>query len=824
MLLSLAAPHSALLAQTTMGDSGAPAVVYTNPVLPHADPSILKWNGEYYLYATGNPIRAYHSTDLVHWTEIGPVLWGSEEPYAWNQTDVWAPEVIYRNGTFYMYYTASKASPDWRVGEMARRIGVATSESPAGPFVDSGEPLTPGWGIDGHVFRDPDSGKDYLFYSYLYDPRLPGAGLVVDSMPDPMRVGGRPSHVTRGSEWWEDKDADPQNGSLRYTNEGPTVLKKDGTYYLIYSGGSWDLPTYALAYAVSDRVMEGGLDGPGWTKVMPPILRSTPLVEAPGHNSVVKAPNNVDDITAYHARVVPFTGPGDRQTFVDRLYWNHERLYMQPPSTGGLPTPDLPLFRDLFDREGGLGSGWEVANGSWRIESAEASGSGTALIATEPLQHYLLEANVRLPARGGEAGVVAFRNGDDVVEVLLDAERRALRLAGRVGGEAVEGTSVPVEEGFRFDVYHQLLVTKNAHRLQVELDGVRVASLELEALDAAGRVGLLARGGRAYFDGIALTSWFRDAFDQPDDTWEISGGSWMVDEGALHQGAGGADRYVALKGEPAENYEFSASVRWRDEESSRSTAGIVAAATASGDLVLAGFDHEIWPFGRFHVRHVVNGQVVHSLSVETPRGFLFNVFHTISVTKQGEAFTFTLDGREIVAVRFPVGEARAGLYTEGVRAAFDDASLKRIVVPRNRVLNGSFEAERWPEEGNAAANPWRLTGGAMVNFCCAHSGLYRLLLRQPESVAEQTVRGLEPGSYTLWAWVTTRDAEGEVVVSPAGGAPVQQSVAGEGWHRVLVEFEVPPGSGEVTLRFSGRFEGNAPLVAVDDVYLFERGS
>ena len=35
--------------------------------------------------------------------------------------------------------------------------------------------------LDGHVFRDPDGGRDYLFYSYLYDPRLPGAGLVVDS-------------------------------------------------------------------------------------------------------------------------------------------------------------------------------------------------------------------------------------------------------------------------------------------------------------------------------------------------------------------------------------------------------------------------------------------------------------------------------------------------------------------------------------------------------------------------------------------------------------------------------------------------------------------
>src|SRR5690606_20872251 len=147
-------------------------------------------------------------------------------------------------------------------------------------------------------------------------------------------------------------------------------------------------------YAVSDRVMEGGLDGPGWRKVTPPILRSTPLVEGPGHNSVVKAPNNVDDITAYHARVVPFNGPGDRQTFIDRLYWNHDRLFMHTPSLGGLAAPELPAFRDLFDRaDGHPGLNWEVV-GSWRIENGEVSGSGTAAPALSVLDHYLLEANL----------------------------------------------------------------------------------------------------------------------------------------------------------------------------------------------------------------------------------------------------------------------------------------------------------------------------------------------------------------------------------------------------------------------------------------------
>src|SRR5216110_2018872 len=84
------------------------AQVYSNPILGDpghvdreiADPFVLKWNGEYYLYSSGDPILAWHSSDLVHWDSIGQVLSASSAPEAWNQADVWAPEVVYRNGKF----------------------------------------------------------------------------------------------------------------------------------------------------------------------------------------------------------------------------------------------------------------------------------------------------------------------------------------------------------------------------------------------------------------------------------------------------------------------------------------------------------------------------------------------------------------------------------------------------------------------------------------------------------------------------------------------------------------------------------------------------
>ena len=812
---------------------------YTNPVVGDpqkpgggiADPFILKWNGEYYLYCTGDPITAYHSTDLVNWDFIGPVLSSSKNADAWNQADVWAPEVVYRNGRFYLYYTAAKASPDWRVGEMTRRVGVAVSDSPAGPFVDAGQPVTPGWGIDGHVFKDPDTGEEFLFYSYLYEPRLPGAGIVADRMTAWDAVAGRPAHIVRGSEAWEDKDGDPNNGTLRYTNEGPTVIKRHGRYYLMYSGGSWDLPTYALAYAVSDSVLQGGLSGPGWRKVVPPILRSTNFVEAPGHNSLVKAPNNVDDICAYHARVVPFYGPGDRLTLIDRLYWMHDRMWMQPPMLAETAPPDRPLFADNFNRaDGPLGDHWQTVAGDWRVtgnqarQARSASGQSVALLQTEKLNNYVLEVNLRSAQANhsirAAIGVVAYyADADNHVDVWLDRDDRMLITAGRLKGENIAPQQTALPPGFRFDVWHQLLITRNGGRVTVALDGVNLQTRSFEM--GAGLAGLQTINTQGDFDGVALTSFYEDTFDDPAVNWTTKSGVWVAEEGALHQVAGGG-RSIALKGDAAENYEFTASVRVRDADSVTAKAGVVAAANDSDEMILAGFDKNIWPFARFHVQRLVKGESRESFSVDLPRGFDYDAYHTIRVVRQGAAFTFWLDEKETAAARFNPGAARPGLFTEGMRAAFDDCAMKRLIVPQNLLLNGSFETEQWGE--HAASNVWKLSGKARPNECCAHTGLRRLLITGGDGEARQQVTGLEPGRYTLIAWlINSGGVESEITVTPQGAAAKRAATASEKWTRVSVDFEIGKGHNSVTVAVGAKIKAGAQgFAAADDFYLFKQ--
>ena len=98
----------------------------------------------------------YTSTDMVNWTDHGIVA--SLKDFNWTDPEngAWAPQVIERNGKFYMYCPMP--------GQ--RGIGVLVADSPYGPFKDPiGKPLVKNSSddIDPTVFID-DDGQAYLYW------------------------------------------------------------------------------------------------------------------------------------------------------------------------------------------------------------------------------------------------------------------------------------------------------------------------------------------------------------------------------------------------------------------------------------------------------------------------------------------------------------------------------------------------------------------------------------------------------------------------------------------------------------------------------------
>lgn len=317
------------------------SIEYTNPVYPGGmpDPCVRLFNGCYYAYGTtgdtrlpdDRAFRVLTSTDLVHWEEAG----GALEPLDNHSLQYWAPEVVFHDGTYYLYYSAGTL-PDLHFG-----LRVATSKQPEGPYEDTGTPLQDGAGapffIDGHAYRDVD-GTWYMFYAKDFpntdDGYKAGTGIVVDRLLDMTRLEGRPQLVVRPRQEWTLFEAkrkmDLYGGNVFdwHTIEGPWVAKHDDRYYCFYSGSNFGTMKYGLDYVEAEKVTGPYTNQGEYARV----LRGVPeLVRGPGHHSIVIGPDGETEMVVYHAWNERMT---DREMCIDPLIWTSRGPRCLGPSIG----------------------------------------------------------------------------------------------------------------------------------------------------------------------------------------------------------------------------------------------------------------------------------------------------------------------------------------------------------------------------------------------------------------------------------------------------------------------------------------------------------
>jgi GH43 family beta-xylosidase len=489
---------------------------HTNPVHDGylGDPFVLKHNGEYYAYGTaplrGLTVPVLHSRNLVSWRSLGDALTLHDEAIE----ALWAPEVAYHNGTFYMYYSAGG-----KEGQ-GHRLRVASATHPAGPFEDSGVVLTPdeSFTIDAHPFRD-DDGQWYLYYCRDFlgaegGVRV-GTGIVVDRLLDMTRLAGERRTVVRPHADWQLYERQRVwYGRVWdwYTVEGPFVREHDGAYYCFYSGGAWKEPNYGVSYVVADHplgpfVSEGDAGGPK-------LLRTRPgWVVGPGHASMVHGPDNVHEYIVYHAWDPQHSA---RLMRVDRLDWTQRGPASPAPTLDPQPAPPLPTFQDWFDGPDGAPpnpAAWRVAGGEWRqrggelLQRSATARSAAALLKGGSLDRpYLLEANVRLAGPANERGcygVCLGRGMQDRTYLALAADGSSLLRSRNPRGDRQESRLKVPDPNFRGDAYHRLLVCVRSRRAEVWLDDVYLTSgFEVPC----GGAGLFTWGASAAFDGLSVTS------------------------------------------------------------------------------------------------------------------------------------------------------------------------------------------------------------------------------------------------------------------------------------------------------------------------------
>ncbi len=235
-----------------------------------ADPTIFYENGVYYLYGTttgnfpdGEGFQVYTSSDLKKWK--GPV--GAQNGLALKKGDAfgtkgfWAPQIFKFNGKYQIIYTADE------------NIAMAISDSPLGPFKsDSKAPMfNLGKQIDPFVFVDQD-GKKYLYHVRLTE----GNRIFVAELKEDL--SGIKEETLKecisGVLPWENT----QNVPWPVT-EGPTILKHNGLYYMIYSANDFRNPDYAVGYATAKSPY-----GPWEKAVESPIISRKDLgINGVGH-------------------------------------------------------------------------------------------------------------------------------------------------------------------------------------------------------------------------------------------------------------------------------------------------------------------------------------------------------------------------------------------------------------------------------------------------------------------------------------------------------------------------------------------------------------
>ncbi len=382
---------------------------YKNPVYPRSfpDPFVLKHKGEYWGYCTGlwHDGRAFgivRSHDLVHWQEMA----GALEPLPGNHTCYWAPEVSFLDGRFHLYYSVGN--------EERMEIRVAVSDHPGGPFVDSGRRLTSEpFAIDAHVFEEDR--ERWLFYATDFlDASHIGTGTVRDRMLDPFTLEGDPKPVALPRyDWHVYHPNRPEKGFVRWhTVEGPFVLERKGVYYGMFSGGNWQNPTYGVSYATARS-----LDDPGeWTQTALPILRTTGEVVGPGHNSVVRGPDNRQLYCVYHRWSPDLSA---RVMAIDPLDWAGERMIVLGPTTTPQPGPVPPTITGLpVVLKPGEAIRYETGAPCFLVEvTVEGEGLTVVLHGNEERSSRAGPGLFRLEEDGADVTAISFVAGDGRVEL-----------------------------------------------------------------------------------------------------------------------------------------------------------------------------------------------------------------------------------------------------------------------------------------------------------------------------------------------------------------------------------------------------------------------
>jgi arabinan endo-1,5-alpha-L-arabinosidase len=290
------------------------------------DPVMIRQDGIYYVFCTGNGISMFSSPDMVNWKQEKPVFatapeWIIKELPRFRNS-MWAPDISYYKGNYYLFYSVSS------FGKNTSCIGLAMNKtlnpgSSDYKWIDLGCVIQSIPGRDNWNAIDPnlvidEEGVPWLDFGSFW------SGIKLVKLKEDLK-----GIYTSPQEWYtlarrlRDPYTDDKNAGAAQI-EAPFIFKRGSFYYLFVS---WDKccsgvnSTYKIAVGRSVKVM-----GPYFSKDSLDMAKGggTIVVQGDasypgvGHEAVVSFDGT--DFLVYHGYDAKDNGRS--KLIIKKLHWD----------------------------------------------------------------------------------------------------------------------------------------------------------------------------------------------------------------------------------------------------------------------------------------------------------------------------------------------------------------------------------------------------------------------------------------------------------------------------------------------------------------------
>lgn len=275
---------------------------FNNPLIEQrADPYIYRHTDGTYYFTASVPkydcIEVRNSNTISGLAETEPVvIWKKHESGIMSQ-HIWAPELHYLDGKWYIYFAAGEREDIWKIRPYVLEC---IGEDPlAGPWIEKGkmqaadnDPYSfADFSLDATVFEH--NNKRYFVWAEKVGMQHGISNLYIAEMETPWKLKTVQVLLTTPDYDWE------RIGF--WVNEGPAVLKRNGKIFITFSASATGA-CYCMGLLTADENSDL-LDPQSWTKSRYPVFATDREkgIYGPGHNSFTVSETG-EDLVIFHAR------------------------------------------------------------------------------------------------------------------------------------------------------------------------------------------------------------------------------------------------------------------------------------------------------------------------------------------------------------------------------------------------------------------------------------------------------------------------------------------------------------------------------------------